>query len=92
MTESILLTIVKILFFALFAFMAITVITAFALKGRRLANTAWPYSFLEGLRFLRLGKYFDKRGWKVSKREIIGWIIVCLLGILGFILDRMVPP
>jgi hypothetical protein len=88
MNESILPIIVKFLFIVLFAFFAISIITAFILKGKRLSNTEWPYSVLIWLSLLRLGKYFDKRGWRLANREIIGLIIVIILMILGFLLIR----
>ncbi|RPI77538.1 MAG: hypothetical protein EHM45_08660 [Desulfobacteraceae bacterium] len=92
MHESILLIIVQVLGFGLFAFYIISLIIAFALKGKRLPNTNWPYSILARLNFLRLGKYFDKRGWNLSKIEIIGFLIVILLMIFGFILNRKTLP
>ena len=89
MDSNSLFTIAKILFFILFLFTAITVIVGFIRKGRKLSNTDWPYSNLSGTRFFRLGKYMDKRGWKFSKREYIGWIIVIILMIVGSIINKV---
>ena len=86
MDESILFLIVKILFICLIIFHAVTLITAFVLKGKRFANTNWPYSYLYSIRFFRLGKYFDKRDWKFSNREVFGWLIVLILMILSIFL------
>jgi hypothetical protein len=31
----------------------------------------------------------DKRGWKFSKREYIGWIIVIILMIVGSLINKV---
>ncbi len=81
--------VVKILFVILFIWISITLLVAFIRKGKRFPNTKWPFSTLESVRLLSIAKYMDKRGWKFSRREIIGWSIVILLGIAGYIIDRI---
>lgn len=89
MDSNTLFTVAKILFLILFLFTALTIIVGFLRKGRKFSSTDWPYSYLNGIRFFRLGKYMDKRGWKLTKKEIIGWIIVFLLMLVGPIISKV---
>jgi hypothetical protein len=89
MDSNSLFTIAKILFFILFLLTAITVIVGFIRKGRKFSNTDWPYSNLKGIRFFHFVKYMDKRGWKFSKREYIGLILVIILMIVGSIINKV---
>jgi hypothetical protein len=89
MDNDSLFTIAKILFLILFLLTVLAIIVGFIRKGRKFSNTEWPYSNLNSLRFFRLGKYMEKRGWKFSKREIIGWIIVFLLMLFGPIISKI---
>jgi hypothetical protein len=89
MDNDTLFTIAKILFLILFLLTAIAIVVGFIRKGRKFSNTDWPYSHLNGIRFFRLGKYLDKRGWKFSKREYIGWIIVIILMIVGSLINKV---
>jgi len=89
MDSNLLFKIAKILFFILFIFAALTILVGFKRKGQKFMNTDWPYSVLNGIRFFRLGKYMDRRGWKLSKREYIGLIMVIILMILGSIFNKV---
>jgi len=89
MDSNILFTVAKILFFILFFFTALTILVGFIRKERKFSNTEWPYSMLNGIRYFRFGQYMEKRGWKFSKREYIGWIIVIILMIVGSIINKV---
>jgi hypothetical protein len=79
MDDDILFTIVKILFVFLFIWIAISLSVASYKKGKRFSNTEWPYSVVNRLGMLPVGKHMEKKGWKLSKREIIGGIIILVL-------------
>jgi hypothetical protein len=89
MDNDTLFTIAKILFLILFLLTALAIVVGFIRKGRKFSNTDWPYSNMNSVHYFRLGKYMEKRGWKLSKREIIGWIIVFFLMTVGPIISKI---